>query len=187
METPWLNVIDWGTGFQQVDRIDGQLNAHTAWRALCRCWIRMFSAPKICVTDQGLEFAGVFSQSLGQWGTVQHVTSSQSPWENGRAERAGKSLKEQITLAMSETSIVDNSLEFETLVHACVATRNRSFNNGGFTPIQRVLGYTPSLPEELEPTEGLSSVFVGPLESVRKAASIRRLAMESYTRLDARR
>eukprot|EP00971_Amphidinium_carterae_P348932 6490749-Amphidinium_carterae.1 len=38
-ETPWLNVVDWGTGYQQVDQVDGQLNAHTAWRAFCRCWL----------------------------------------------------------------------------------------------------------------------------------------------------
>eukprot|EP00971_Amphidinium_carterae_P147531 2923798-Amphidinium_carterae.1 len=186
-EAPWLNIVDWGTGFQQVDKIDGQLNAHTAWRAFCRGWIRMFSAPSICVTDQGLEFAGVFSQSLGQWGVTHYVISSQSPWENGRAERAGKALKEQIGLALEADPTITSSLEYENLVHSCVAARNRAFNHAGFTPIQRVLGYTPDLPEEMEPTKGLSSLYEGPLQSVRRAAAIRRLAMEAHTRLDARR
>eukprot|EP00971_Amphidinium_carterae_P056304 1111647-Amphidinium_carterae.3 len=112
METPWLNVIDWGTGFQQVDRIDGQLNAHTAWRSFTRCWLRMFAAPTIVLTDQGLEFSGVFSQSFGQWGVAHHVISSQSPWENGRVERAGKSLKEQIELALAEDPTITTTLEF---------------------------------------------------------------------------
>eukprot|EP00971_Amphidinium_carterae_P182417 3620282-Amphidinium_carterae.2 len=75
-------------------KVDGQLNAHTAWSFLQRldqdvfCTKHMHHRP-------GVGFAGAFSQSLGQWGVTHYVVSSQSPWEKGRAERAGKRLKEQ--------------------------------------------------------------------------------------------
>eukprot|EP00971_Amphidinium_carterae_P327031 6458172-Amphidinium_carterae.6 len=143
-ESSWLNIVDWGTGFQQVDKIDGQLKPQ------------------------------VFA----------------SPTRNGRAERAGKTLKEEIGLALAVDPTVTTSLEYENLVnlvHACLAARHRSFHHTGFTPIQTLPGYTPDLPEEIAPSKGLCSLYEGPLQSVRRAVAMRRLAMEAYTRLDARR
>eukprot|EP00971_Amphidinium_carterae_P031063 611384-Amphidinium_carterae.1 len=70
--------------------------------AFSKCWLQYFSYPKILVCDQGGEFEGVFQQALGQGGTLQHTTDSQSPWQNGRCERAHEHLRRMFELAEQE-------------------------------------------------------------------------------------
>eukprot|EP00959_Pyramimonas_sp_CCMP1952_P408821 8567539-Pyramimonas_sp.AAC.1 len=83
----FLNVICHGTNFQTVEMYDGA--ALGAWRALMRCWIRPFGVPLFAITDGGLEFKGEFERGIEHLGVFQRVTDSESPWQNGRAERHG--------------------------------------------------------------------------------------------------
>eukprot|EP00971_Amphidinium_carterae_P179080 3552057-Amphidinium_carterae.1 len=98
-------MVDWGSGYQLVDLLPNrERSAAKVWSSFCRTWIRYFSCPSVVIIDEGNEFAGVFSMSLGQLGCMHHTTDSKSPWQ---------------------------------------------WNRGGFSPIQRVLGYQPELPQSL--------------------------------------
>eukprot|EP00971_Amphidinium_carterae_P050428 993167-Amphidinium_carterae.1 len=142
-------MVDWGSGYQLVDLLPNrERSAAKVWTSFCRTWIRYFSCPSVVITDQGNEFAGVFSMSLGQLGCMHHTTDSKSPWQNGRCERAGGEYKRQLRMACTEAG-VSSSDEYHALCHVVVSVRNRQCNRGGFSPIQRVLGYQPELPQSL--------------------------------------
>ena len=68
--------------------------AKSARDAFAKYWVRYFGFPELLVSDQGTEFTGaVFGNYVGEGGTLLHFIDSQSPWQNGRAERAGGSFK----------------------------------------------------------------------------------------------
>ena len=44
-------------------------------------------------TDEGMEFEGDFARRVEQLGILHHTTNAESPWQNGRAERAAGKAK----------------------------------------------------------------------------------------------
>ena len=101
-----LNIICWGTGYQMACTLPDKKSA-TARDAFSRLWVRHYGWPELLVTDQGPEFIGhEFANYVGDNGCLHHYIDSQSPWQQGRTERAGESLKEDLRDIIEQTSII---------------------------------------------------------------------------------
>ena len=57
---PCLNITDWGTGYQVVERLK-RVDASHAWRTFLRVWGRVFGVPEVLIVDLGPEFRGDFA------------------------------------------------------------------------------------------------------------------------------
>ena len=75
----WLHVIDWGTGFQQSERLLSKQSAHV-YATYSRIWVRFFGHPATLVVDGGGEFSSIFALAAGQHGTLIHVIDPYTPW-----------------------------------------------------------------------------------------------------------
>ena len=71
-------------------------------------------------------------------GVLTMKIDSQSPWQNGKTERAGQSFKHQ--LWDQEECRIEGETEFEAAVAECCDARNRYCNRPGFSAHQRVFG-----------------------------------------------
>eukprot|EP00973_Karenia_brevis_P069163 9616033-Karenia_brevis.AAC.1 len=59
--------------------------------------------PELLITDQGGEFTGSeFTTYIASHAGLQHFIGAQSPWQQGRTERAGGSLKEDMRNVVHE-------------------------------------------------------------------------------------
>ena len=83
-----LNICDWGTGYQMVERLRSVDADHT-WRTFLRVWGRTFGIPEILIPDLGTEFRGDFADQAAQAGALVRHTGARSPWQAGKTERAG--------------------------------------------------------------------------------------------------
>ena len=103
------------------------------------------------VCDQGPEYTGHDWQDyLGDHGVLVHLCDSQSPWQNGRTERAGGALKEQVYDALRELGDAVTAKELiERVVPEAVAARNAFINRSGYSANQRVFGGSFRMPASL--------------------------------------
>ncbi|CAK0864783.1 unnamed protein product, partial [Prorocentrum cordatum] len=175
----FLNVICHGTNFQVVELYDG--TALGAWRAFMRAWVRPFGPPVFAITDGGPEFKGQFERGVEHLGIFHHITDSESPWQNGRAERHGGWVKE-ILFKASETTLVTTVPELETLVHEVTAAKNRYLHRGGFTPYQLVFGINPRIPSDILADDPIQVVGV---EDLSPGSWDRDTASAEFARRDA--
>ena len=72
-------------------------------------------------------------------GVLTMPIDSQSPWQNGKTERAGQSFKHQLW-DLDEECHIEGETEFEAAVVECCDARNRYCNRSGFSAHQRVFG-----------------------------------------------
>ena len=91
-----LNIVCQGSNFQVCTLVGETVDSTTVWDAFLRTWVRYFGPPDLLTTDGGPEFGGRMERGCEQWGVLQHVVDSESPWQNGRAERHGGWVKEKI-------------------------------------------------------------------------------------------
>ena len=103
-------------------------------------WVKHYGWPEIIVHDQGPEFMGSeFQNPAGAAGVLTMPIDSQSPWQNGKTERAGQSFKHQLW-DLDEECHIEGETEFEAAVAECCDARNRYCNRSGFPAHQRVFG-----------------------------------------------
>ena len=68
-------------------------------------WVKHYGPPVLLIMDRGKEFYNNhFQETIGGMGVGLHYIDAQSPWQNGRTEKAGGVLKEKILATVSETS-----------------------------------------------------------------------------------
>ena len=104
--------------------------------------------PEFLITDHGREFVvGDLTTYVANHACLHHVIHSQSPLQQGRLERAGGSLKEDMRNICREVGIVTQD-ELEMALRSVVEARNRYVNRSGFSAHQRLFG--PSFLGSLE-------------------------------------
>eukprot|EP00971_Amphidinium_carterae_P033010 649653-Amphidinium_carterae.1 len=65
--------------------------------------------------------------------------------------------------------------------------QNHHCNRGGYSPVQRVLGYTPPLPETILSDQVRPAMIAeGPLDAVRRSEHLRDVAREAWAKLASR-
>ena len=169
-----INAICWGTGYQMACTIPNKQSA-TVRNAFSTLWIKHYGWPELMVTDQGPEFTGhEFSTYVGENGCLHHFIDSQSPWQQGRTERAGDSLKEDLREIIEECAIVTED-EFELALTHSLDARNRYVNRSGFSAHQRVFGSALRLPGCLMSDDPVDRVAVAmdPSTEFQRSAEIR--------------
>jgi len=186
----FLNIICWGTSYQQVKIVEGD-NAKTAenvWNTIVDTWFRIFGCPDILVLDPGLEFEGYFAEHAQAYGITILPTDRESPWQNGRTERAGGLWKTQLKIATRKFTPVDLP-EWLALGSMCVQSRNRYFNRSGYSPMQRVFGTTQRLPGSLLSDDPIDPELLStnPIADYQRAEEMRVAATRAWAALDSRR
>eukprot|EP00971_Amphidinium_carterae_P342237 6481481-Amphidinium_carterae.4 len=147
----WLNVVCYGTRFQQLYFLQLESDVPTAEAALEALeigWFVVFGLPETILTDLGSEFKGVFAQKCEEEGIIHLTINSKAPREQGITERAGGVLKEQVRLA-AEATEPTSSMEVRQLVRYCVIARNQHSDRSGYAPAQRVFGQLPTFPADM--------------------------------------
>ncbi len=113
-------------------------------------WAKHYGWPEIAVCDQGPEFTGVdWMDYLGGHGVMVHATDSQSPWQNGRTERAGGLLKQQVQDVLHQCAGATRQELVTTSMSEAVDARSRYVNRFGYSAHQRVFGSSLRLPSSL--------------------------------------
>ena len=74
-----LNIICWGTNYQQVSEVVGQKTPLNTARVFHDTWTRHYGMPHICVVDRGSEFKAEFQDRLQEGGCLVHVVDVRSP------------------------------------------------------------------------------------------------------------
>ena len=134
-----LNCLCWGTGFQMACIITDE-QSPTVRNAFADTWVKHYGWPQLLITDQGTEFTGrAFADYVGQYGCLHHFIDSQSPWQQGRTERAGAHLKECMRDVVEELGLVTDE-DFELCLAQSLDAKNRYVNRSGFSAHQRVFG-----------------------------------------------
>ena len=140
---PALNCNDWATHFQMmIPMADKNPNS---LREAYRHWLRFLGPPKTLASDLGREFEGVFACQAETDGTYIDPGSVESPYQRGITERAGKTFKLMLSKAM-QTYECQNQAEWRELVDIVNYQKNRLLMRNGYSPIKRVVGFSPKLP-----------------------------------------
>ena len=175
-----LNVVCWGTGYQMVIEMPDKTSSGVK-RAFANTWIKHCGWPELVVTDQGPEFIGhEFANYIGENGCLQHYIDSQSPWQQGRTERAGGSFKEDLRDVINECAIITKG-DFDIALAQAVDARNRYVNRSGFSAHQRVFGSAIRLPGSLmsdDPIDRLA-LHEDPSTEFKRSSEIRESAQRA--------
>ena len=118
---PALNITDWGTSYQVVERLTSTEATHT-WRTFMRVWCRTFGVPDVIVADLSSEFRGQFADLASQAGALVRHTAARSPWQAGKTERAGAHFKLVYEKAR-ENTYIGSWEEVKTLMYAVSAPK----------------------------------------------------------------
>ncbi|CAE7471087.1 GIP [Symbiodinium natans] len=140
---PALNIIDFHTHFQLVIPMDKESAAEV--RKAYRQWVRFFGVPRKVMFDLGTEFKAEFRRQVENDGSEALPSSLETPTQRGLTERAGGVFKNILYKSMLDYQCQSRE-EWKELVDVACMTRNRLLLRGGYSPIQRVIGYTPRLP-----------------------------------------
>jgi len=185
----WLNCICWGASFQLVSRVggDGRKTPENVWNTFVRTWVRIFGMPEVLVLDPGTEFQGYFSEMAASHGCAVLPTDPRAPWQNGRTERAGKEWKKQFRLARRKDEPLNDD-EFVALGELCCSMRNRYNNRAGFSPMQRVFGFTHRLPGSLLSDDVIDPQYLSedPLQDFNRSEQLRQAATRAWAATDNR-
>ena len=182
---PALSIIDYSSHFQLVIPMNN--STAKAARSAYRRWLKIFGAPTRMYGDLGSEFRSVFVQALEEDGTEFIPSALETPQQRGLVERAGKTFKIMLYKTMATTSCTTEE-EWKACVDTTTMMRNRLLLRGGYSPIQRVMGFTPRLPGELmigrEPhLRGRTPNSAGDM-SVMRSMEIRRAAAHAFFESD---
>ena len=161
-------------------------NPSAARQAYLR-WVRFFGPPDVLKVDLGREFIGAFEIGAELDSTVIEPSSLEMPTQRSITERAGKSFKEVFSRALMHHA-VQSEQDWLDLVDITSMTTNRLMNKSGYSPIQRVLGYTPRLPGGLltggaNDLSSVSRFLIGDVQ-MQKACNMRLAAAKAFHEAD---
>ncbi len=184
-----LNVICWGTGLQIIHALWNGLSAAITADAFKHCWVKHYGYPETLVHDQGTEFMGRdFQNALAAAGVMTIPIDSQSPWQNGKTERAGDSFKQQLWNTDEEAHI-EGRAEMEAAISECCDARNRYCNRSGFSAHQRVFGSSLRLPGSLLSDDPIDRLLLAsdPYTEFKRSNEIRSAAQSALFRQNTTR
>eukprot|EP00435_Cladocopium_sp_Y103_P060880 s1403_g22.t1 len=180
-----LNIVCWASRFQMVI----PLESHTpgAARRAYLQWLRFFGPPERVYVDLGKEFQGAFVFGAEVDSTYYEPSSLEMPTQRSITERAGKTFKEIFSRTLEHYTCTDDD-EWHHLVDITMMTCNRLMNKSGYSPIQRVLGYTPRVPGGLVSGGGDDLATLGQITggdlAIQTAQSMRLAAAKAFHEAD---
>ena len=178
---PLLNMLCWGTNFQQVALLPDSSARETA-KALIQCWFGHYGPPKMLICDQGTEFTGKeFSMLVSDYAVVLHYTDTASPWQNSRTERAGGIFKSRLAKVCLETSVISEE-DLQLAIVETTNAHNQYYNRSGYSPYQRVFGTSMRVPASLLSDDVIDRSFLAKPETdeMKRAQEIREAAGKAW-------
>ncbi|CAK9028969.1 unnamed protein product [Durusdinium trenchii] len=137
--------------------------------------------------DLGKEFKGHFELMADQNDIYLDPGSLEMPTQRAITERAGRSFKEVLPKTLMEAGCSSWD-EWHLIVDEVNATMNRLSNKSGFSPIQRMLGYSPRLPGGIfqggEGSIGVMSRYHAGDAQVQRSTDIRTQAAVAFHQVE---
>ena len=137
-----LNIVDWSSRFQMTIPLQNHTPGE-ARRAYLQ-WVRFFGPAQRIYSDLGKEFKGAFEAGAELDSSYIDPGTLEMPTQRSITERAGKTFKETFSKALQHYTC-NTKEEWTELVDITNMMCNRLINKSGFSPVQRVLGFTPRL------------------------------------------
>ena len=140
--------------------------------------------------DLGTEFLAEFRRQAEIDGTEVIPSPVEAPNQRGLTERAGGLFKNMLYRAMKDFAC-SNEPEWRELVDTTCMMRNRLMMRSGYSPIQRVIGYSPRLPAGIH-SDGEQDYMAADLihigdRDARGAMEMRKAAAIAFHQTDCQR
>ena len=142
-----LNMVDIGSSYQVVAPLRNR-QADTVCRVFMKYWVNWAGPPSKLVLDLDTSFADSFSKLTSDQAIGMKAAGGQAHWQNGVAERYGRSWKDTWERLCEAAEVRDDDI-----MEACAAVndaRNTLRNRSGFSPRQWVFGSNGRLVPDLE-------------------------------------
>ena len=165
--------------------------------------VRRGCPPGVPALDQGLRPAahpdqqrslatGEFPEAVEADGTRVEVTPAESPWRNGRTERAGGDWKATYHRVAEDTPEITTEAVFQEICDAVNYARGMLIREYGYSTYQRVLGKPPAVGEDPINEEddgdlGVASKVEAGDEDMRLSVELRQRAMAAARECDCSR
>ena len=111
--------------------------------------MRSYGRPRILVIDQQRSLcSGIFAEKVESNGTRLEVTPLETPWRNGKTERAGKNWKEDYYKMTQDGPGAQTWTDSEEDCDAVNQARTSKINDSGYSAYQHVFGRNPPQMED---------------------------------------
>ena len=140
-----IHVIDEATRFHLGLR--SQRDIQTTIKTLHQIWFQWAGYPRQIAHDQGGEFMTNEWKDLLLEHGIQPILSA-APWQRGRIERHGSTIKDMLHRIDQEYTINDSS-QFDAALLQCFQAKNAMSIVDGYSPEQAVLGRASRLPASI--------------------------------------
>eukprot|EP00396_MALV-II-16_sp_LP-1_P000278 gene278-101_t len=143
----WQTFIDLATGWIEIYPSKSKHSAVTArnFRSY-RTWT---GSPRVCRSDQGLEFRGVFEDELMDTAmggaTTRRTTVAYKPQQNGACERANRTVAETSRALLIDSGLDDKYWCWSVEAAAFILNRSPRQKHGGKSPYELRFGREPDL------------------------------------------
>ena len=140
-----IHVIDDATRFHLGLR--SQRDIQTTIRTLHQIWFQWAGYPKQIAHDQGGEFMTNEWKDLLLEHGIQSILSA-APWQRGRIERHGSTIKDMLH-RIDQECVINDSSQFDAALLQCFQAKNAMSIVDGYSPEQAVLGRAARLPASI--------------------------------------
>ena len=140
-----LHTVCEGTTYQAGDILGvatGVPSSKSCLESFLRYWCSWAGFPKTMKVDRGTHNRGVFQAELEKLGVEVRSIATEAPYQIGRTERAGGTLK-RILVRIVQATQATGKLEMQLALVQALDCKNRYGTHGGFSPAQWVLGKNP--------------------------------------------
>lgn len=137
-----LHALDEATHFHQARRCPR--DAKSQEKVFRDMWIAWAGPPKtLCFDEAGEYLSQSWKEFLQSESIVPQVSAA--PWQRGRIERHGDTLKNMMYRMDNQSTIRDTD-EFDLVLQSCCKAKNTMINHQGYSPEQAVLGKSSRVP-----------------------------------------
>ena len=131
----FIVLLDWNTGYTQGAWLKRK-TPNEVIEIIMERWVCYFGAPKKILTDGGREFQNEEVEEFTErWGIELMSTSAESPWSNGKCEKAVGVMKEGMRKLLDEKGVNE-----KWVLNWMLCAKNERIGEDGFSPKQKVLG-----------------------------------------------
>ncbi len=132
-----MSVVDYGSGYHVVKRIEGKKSSDYV-KTFTEMWISWAGVPQRIVVDQERGLTKDFTDEMESKGACLHYIAGQAHWQSGIVERQGQWLRN-----IWEKTMDHGAMDIEDVVYAlaeaCQA-KNTLRRSHGYSPAQWVFG-----------------------------------------------
>ena len=182
------HIVDWATSFQTACVTPDQ-STESVIQGMSQMWFAWAGVPQEMLIDAGTNFnSEEFSQFAQSCNIKVTTTSTEAPFQNGKAERHGAVLKTMLSKYEAEHPITSYS-ELKDALWWCIQAKNACSLRKGYAPEVLVLGKHTRIPgavssDELLPAHLLADSETSQGIQFRKQLACRESARRAFHQAD---